>query len=161
MLLYTIQQGFIALENETYFIEPYLLINSKSIRSILDTAIRMDQYLPNVNNLGAHKLFKSVKYNFRNLMVRKKRIAGREKRSGLIKKRYIETFVIVDHLVFNEFRTNNRNLELYVLTLFSIVNKIYQHPTIQTQLQIVVKNITIIKDKRVYTIYLYIVVVIK
>lgn len=44
----------------------------------------------------------------------------RSKRSVLIE-RFIETFVVADHLLFKEFRARNRDLELYILSIFNMV----------------------------------------
>lgn len=44
----------------------------------------------------------------------------RHKRSLLVE-RYIETLVVADHYLFEEFSARARNLELYILALFNMV----------------------------------------
>lgn len=56
---------------------------------------------------------------------------------------------MADSLLVQEFTARNRDLELYLLTLFNMVAKIFKHPSIGTSINILVKEILVLEDDRV------------
>ena len=73
--------------------------------------------------LGAHRISKSIRYNFQISTETHNRILpvnNRKKRSILVEK-YIETLVVADYLLFKDFKARNRDLELFILSIFNMV----------------------------------------
>lgn len=165
------KQGFVEIENATYFIEP---INSeKEWKNVPQKHHRRRRALLHAGNhqFEPHRLVASKAFNFKvNEQLRTK---SRRRRSVLID-RYIETLVVADHYMFKEFATTGRNLELYILAIFNMVSqkkttylifikkilinfkktlfllkkaaKIFQHPSIGAPLHVLVKEIIILEN---------------
>ncbi len=80
--------------------------------------------------------------------IKKRQIAKRSNVEAL-KEKTIETLIVADYSVYNEFENLNENLETYLLSVFNMVSLIYKDPSLGFPIKFSIVKLIIIKNETV------------
>ena len=69
--------------------------------------------------------------------------------SEIFKEKIIETLIVADYSVYEEFEKLNENLEIYLLSVFNMVSLIYKDPSLGFPIKLSLVRLVIIKNETV------------
>jgi hypothetical protein len=90
---------------------------------------------------------------FNKKLTSRRRINKRDQKEDtlnmLFKERTIETLIVADHLISDEFKKLNENLETYLLSVFNMVSLIFKDQSLKNPIKFSLVRILILENQTV------------